>query len=151
MLAVTTLYGKDSDWEAKLRAGTATFDGTPGWHQALQEFVDMNTAGCFQPGATGASTVTAAALFAQGQGLMLALGSGQKALIDGASPQFGYSHRPFPAGTDPNQTRTYLRLADSLAVNAHSSSQEQKAAQAFVDFVARPKAGVRVLAGAAAA
>ena len=52
-LAVATVYGKDKHWAGELRAGKVTFDGTPGWHQALQEFIDMNNAGCFQPGATG--------------------------------------------------------------------------------------------------
>ena len=51
-LAVATVYGKDKSWPAELRSGTVTFDGTPGWRQALQELIDMNNAGCFQPGAS---------------------------------------------------------------------------------------------------
>ena len=117
-----------------------TFDGTPGWHQALQEFVDMNDAGCFQPGAAGTTRPAADAEFAQGQGLMYAATT---------SPE-GHDRRrrarssptrsiPFPGGTDPSQTSTMLNLAGGLSVNAHSSAQNQAAAQTFVDFVARPK------------
>ena len=39
-LAVATVYGKDKHWPRELRAGTASFEGTSGWHQALQEFGD---------------------------------------------------------------------------------------------------------------
>src|SRR5579871_709221 len=44
-LAVATVYGKDAQWAGDLKAGKVSFDGTPGWHQALQEFIDMNSAG----------------------------------------------------------------------------------------------------------
>ena len=69
-LAVATVYGKDKTWPAELRAGKVTFDGTAGWHQALQEIIEMSNAGCFQPGATGTGVAAALAEFAQGQGLM---------------------------------------------------------------------------------
>jgi raffinose/stachyose/melibiose transport system substrate-binding protein len=138
-LAVAAVYGKDGSWAHDLRAGSATFYGTPGWHQALQEFVDMNGAGCFQPGVTGTTGPQADLAFAQGQGLTKPALTSVKGVIDAGSPSFGYSHHPFPAGTSANQTATLLNLSDSLGVNAHSSAQAQAAAQAFVDFLARPK------------
>jgi ABC-type glycerol-3-phosphate transport system substrate-binding protein len=36
-LAVPNVYAKDKLWPAELKAGSVTFDGTAGWHQALQE------------------------------------------------------------------------------------------------------------------
>ena len=138
-IAVATVYGKDAKWAAKLKAGKVTFAGTSGWHQALQELVQMDEAGCFEPGVAGTSAASARAQFAQGQGLMLpgiTLGRG---LIAAGSPQFSYSHHPFPSGTDPNQTRTLLEIGASVGVNSHSSPANQAAAQAFIDFVARPK------------
>jgi raffinose/stachyose/melibiose transport system substrate-binding protein len=138
-LAVATLYSKDRSWPAKLRAGKATFDGTPGWHQALQELVDMNGAGCFQPGVAGTSQPSAVQQFAQGQGLTAAFQAVNKGLIDAAEPQFAYTHHPFPAGSDAKRGWTSVILNDSLSVNAHSSPAKQAAAQTFVDFVARPK------------
>ena len=138
-LAVATVYGKDKQWAGEQRAGTVTFDGSSGWHQALQEFIDMNNTGCFQPGAAGTSATSAYALFAQGQGLMVSTTTDQKGLIDAAGPQFTYTAHPFPGGTGPNQTTTYLHTGLSLGVNAHSSAQAQAAAQTFIDFIARPK------------
>ena len=113
-LAVATVYGKDKTWPAELRAGKVTFDGTSGWHQALQEFIDMSNAGCFEPGATGTSITTALAEFAQGQGLMAPDLSSFKGNIDASSPQFAYSFHQFPGGTDPNQTRTLVNLGTSV-------------------------------------
>jgi raffinose/stachyose/melibiose transport system substrate-binding protein len=116
-----------------------SFDGTSGWHQALQEFIDMNNAGCFQPGAAGTSSASSVPQFAQGQGLMMTGVTSLKGTIDAANPQFTYTAHPFPSGTDPNQTTAYLHFNQSVSVNAHSSAQNQAAAQTFVDFVARPK------------
>jgi raffinose/stachyose/melibiose transport system substrate-binding protein len=137
-LAVATVYGKDPHFNAELKAGTVSFDGSPGWHQALQEFLEMNTAGCFQAGATGSTSVEAE--FAQGQGLMLAgANSGQRGVIDTYGPQFSYSMHPYPGGTSPEQTMAYINPAGLLSINAHSSPQNQAAAQAFVNFLARPE------------
>ena len=138
-LALNTVYASDKTWNQELRAGTMSFDGTPGWHQALQQFVDMNNAGCFQPGAAATSPSSGAAEFAQAQGLTYAATTNQKGAIDGASPQFAYSQVPFPAGADPGRTQTLLSLGNGLSVNAHSSAQQQAAAQTFIDFIARPK------------
>jgi raffinose/stachyose/melibiose transport system substrate-binding protein len=138
-LAVGTVYGKDKQWPAKLRAGKVSFNGTPGWHAALQEFVDMNANGCFQPGVTGTSSASAHAQFALGRALIDPSVSTNKGLIDAGSPAFSFSHHPFPGGTAPGQTATFINIQAGLSVNAHSSSANQVAAQTFLDFLARPK------------
>jgi raffinose/stachyose/melibiose transport system substrate-binding protein len=136
-LAVSTVYAPNPRWTGQLKVGMTTFDGTPGWHQALQEFADMNQAGCFEPGVTGSAS--GATAFAQGQGLLYGAVSGFKASVDAAQPRFAYSFHPFPGGTKPSQTTTFLNLSPELSVNARSSAQNQAAARTFIDFVARPK------------
>ena len=138
-LAVGTLYRKDKQWPAKLRAGKVSFDGTPGWHAALQEFVDMNTSGCFQPGVSGTSSASAHAQFALGRGLIDPSVSSNKGLIDAGRPAFSFSHHPFPGGSSPGQTTTFINIQAGFSVNAHSSSENQAAAQTFLDFLARPR------------
>ncbi len=138
-LAIATVYASDPHFTAEQKAGKVTFDGSTGWHRALQEFVDMNDAACFQPGATGAAIASAYGAFAQGQGLMTTALTTRKGTIDMLSPAFTYGHYPFPGGTAPNQTTTFLNLGGSVSVNAHASAQNQSAAQTFVDFLARPK------------
>jgi raffinose/stachyose/melibiose transport system substrate-binding protein len=138
-IAAATVYGPDPHWPAELRAGTVSFDGSPGWHQALQRFIEMNDAGCFQAGMTGVSSLPSTlADFAQGGGLMAPTNSSSKGILDTFAPQFSYSFHPFPGGTVPGQTETYIQLGTSLSVNAHSSPAKQAAAQTFIDFVARP-------------
>jgi raffinose/stachyose/melibiose transport system substrate-binding protein len=138
-IAVATVYGRDPHWLAQLRAGKVSFEGSPGWHQALQRFVELNDAGCFEPGMAGISLgQSTLADFAQGGGLMAPTVSSNKGLIDTFGPQFPYSFHPFPGGTVPGQTETLIRPGMALSVNAHSSPAQQAAAQTFIDFVARP-------------
>jgi raffinose/stachyose/melibiose transport system substrate-binding protein len=138
-LAIATVYANDKHWTRELKAGTVSFDGTPGWHQALQELVDMNDAGCFEPGASAILLAGAEAGFAEGQGLMMWSYSGIKGVIDGLEAQFKYSFAPFPGGTSPTAMTTYLHLSSGLSINAHSSPQNQAAALMFINFIARPK------------
>jgi raffinose/stachyose/melibiose transport system substrate-binding protein len=136
-IAVATVYGRDPHWAAELRAGTVSFEGSPGWHQALQRFLELNDAGCFDPGVTGVVNPPLGQ-FAQGGGLMLVTNSSNKGNLDTFSPEFPSSFHPFPAGTVPGQTETLIQLGGSLSVNAHSSPEKQAAARTFIDFVARP-------------
>ena len=135
--ALTTVYAHDKHWGAELRAGKVSFDGTPGWHQALQELVEMNDAGCFEPDNGGTSTGGLTA-FAQGQGLMVPALSSNRGLIAAGSPQFAYSQHAIPNGVDPGETVGMIRLGSGPAVNVHSPTANQAAAQTFVNFVARP-------------
>jgi raffinose/stachyose/melibiose transport system substrate-binding protein len=138
-LAIGTVYGEDKHWVSEQRAGAVRFESSEGWHRALQMLVDMESAGCFEPGAAATTTAAMIGQFAQGQALM-ALGlSGNKGLIDAADPQFSYSFHAFPNSADVGQTLTEVSPGDSVSVNAHSSAQNQVAAQLFIDFIARPK------------
>jgi raffinose/stachyose/melibiose transport system substrate-binding protein len=140
-LAVANVYANDRDWNAQRKAGTVTFAGTPGWHEALNEVVELKNAGCFEQGFTGVTTGDAISEFAQGQGLMFSIMSNADGAIGRANPQLSYSFRAFPAGSTPNPPgmTVPLHLNGSLSVNAHSSAQNQAAAQTLIDFVARPK------------
>lgn len=135
-LAIPYVYGPDKHWAAEQRAGKVSFDGSAGWHRALQEFVDMSNAGCFEPGMTGTA---AAGQFPAGQGLMDPGTASLKGLIDAANPQFSYSFHPFPGRSTSNAAQVFVTLSDDLSINAHSSAAAQAAAQTFVNFVARPK------------
>ena len=145
-IALTTVYAKDKQVGKKLEAGKVTFQGTAGWHQALQEIVDMNDADCFQPGPAGTTSASGDAIFAQGRVLTYPMVTSHKGAIDVNKPQFAYSQSPFPtARKDASQTVFELHFPLALAVNAHASAQKRAAAQAFVDFPrsSRPGRAVR--------
>jgi raffinose/stachyose/melibiose transport system substrate-binding protein len=137
-IALTTVYAKDRQWGKKLGAGKVTFEGTAGWRQALQEIVDLNDAGCFQPGPAATTGPSGDAIFAQGQTLTYAMVTSHKGAIDATSPQFTYSQSPFPASDDPGRIVVELHFPFGVGVNAHSSAQSQAAAQTFIDFAANP-------------
>jgi raffinose/stachyose/melibiose transport system substrate-binding protein len=137
-VALTSVYAGDRRWTTKAKVGTVTFDGTPGWHTALQELVDLNSAGCFEPGPAGTTSASADAEFARGQALMYFNLTAHKGTIDAADPAFAYSQHPFPSTNNPARTMTQLDTGYGLAVNAHASAPNQAAAQLFVDFIARP-------------
>jgi raffinose/stachyose/melibiose transport system substrate-binding protein len=137
-IADNTVYAVDNQWMQELKAGKVTFDGTAGWHAALQELIDMNNAGCLGPASAGTSAIAADAEFAQGQALMYFNASSHKATIDESNPQFTYSMRPFPAGSSPGRSVALTGSALDLAVNGRTSLENQAAAQEFVDFIARP-------------
>jgi raffinose/stachyose/melibiose transport system substrate-binding protein len=137
-LALTSVYRGDPLWNAELQAGKATFEGTPGWHQALQEFVDMNSAGCFDPGAAATTSAAADVEFAQGQALMYFTQTNHKGTIDAGNPQFAYSQHPFPNADDPTRSATFS-VPGMWSINAHASPQNQAAARTFIDFMARTK------------
>jgi raffinose/stachyose/melibiose transport system substrate-binding protein len=138
-LVTALLYGQDKNWNSELKAGTATFDGSQAWHQALQGVIEMNDANCFEPGFAGEPGAAATAMFADGGGLMELSSSTTQGQIVAADPSFPYSFRMFPSGSDANGTNTFIQVTDALSVNAHSSPVNQAAARAFIDFIARPK------------
>jgi raffinose/stachyose/melibiose transport system substrate-binding protein len=139
LIATLAVADVDKGFDQKHRAGNVSFESTAGWHQALQEVVDMNDAGCFPAGTAGASNQSVLAQFAQGQALMVGALTSNEGLIAAASPQFKYTFHPFPTGTNPDNAMIALTTPVTLGINAHASSEAQNAAQRFVDFLARPK------------
>jgi raffinose/stachyose/melibiose transport system substrate-binding protein len=138
-LAVGTVYGPDPKWGGKRKAGTVTFDGSAGWHQALQEFVDLNNAGYVEPGMATTQSAAGDANFVHGNTLIAATTASQYGTIVGLGPPFPYSFHPWPAATSTGGTDALITFGGGFAVNAHSSAANQAAAQTFIDFLARPK------------
>ena len=124
-LAVAPVFGQDPRWNTDLKNGKSTFDGSAGWHQALQEFVELNDAGCFQPGVTGTSLAAEETEFAQGQGLMAPGPVTAKGVIASAAGTSAFSFHQFPGGATPTETTTYVGASNSVGVNAHSSPVNQ--------------------------
>lgn len=136
-LAASTVYSKDPNWNTQRASGSTTFAGTAGWQQAMADVVQMNKAGCFQPGAAGASVPTAFQLVGSGKALMFvgpvdALGAIQP-LAKGAK----FAAFPLP-GTTAAQTTAMITYSDAIAISAQSKNQA--ADLKFVDYVASPAA-----------
>lgn len=133
--AANTVYSSDPGWNDARAAGKVTFAGTAGWQTALQEFEDLNNAGCFQPGAAGATIVNAIGMLANGQAVMFLGPSAALGSVMGMNPQFSAAMFPMP-GPTADSTRAITEYNDSFSVNAHSPNQD--AATKLVDFLAQP-------------
>jgi raffinose/stachyose/melibiose transport system substrate-binding protein len=135
-LAASVVFGSDPKWTSERKQGKVTWAGSQPWTQALGEVAQMNSAGCFAPGSVGNTTTSEYAQFASGGDLMFSTNTGITATIAALNPTFSYGVVPFPNASTVTGERTNLNYAFSLAVNA--KTQNKAAAEAFIDFVARP-------------
>jgi raffinose/stachyose/melibiose transport system substrate-binding protein len=134
--AAATVYAANPNWNEDRAAGKVTFAGTPGWQAALQQFVDLNNAGCFQPGAPADTIVKAFNLLGSEQAVMFLAPSAAIGGILGMNPNFAAAMFPVP-GPTADTTRAITEYNDSFSVNAKSPNQE--AATKLVDFLSQPE------------
>jgi raffinose/stachyose/melibiose transport system substrate-binding protein len=134
--AASTVYAATPGWNDDRAAGKVTFAATDGWKTALQEFVDLNKADCFQPGAAGATIVNAINMLASDQAVMFLGPSAAIGGIMGVNSQFKAAMFPVP-GPTADATRAVTEYNDSFSVNAHSANMD--AAMKLVDFLAQPE------------
>jgi raffinose/stachyose/melibiose transport system substrate-binding protein len=135
-LAANTVYASAPNWDAQRSANKTTFAGTKGWQTAMQRVVDMNKAGCFQPGAAGATVPAAVGDVSSGKALMFAGPVDALGFIEGgAKGKFQFAAFPFPGDT-PNSTMAMVSYSPSLVVS--NASKNQATAKKFIDFAASP-------------
>ena len=134
MIAASTVYGTDPTWNDERAAGKTTFMRTAGWHSALQRFMDMKAAGCFESDAASLQLTDVFSRLAGGQALMWAGPSVAMAPIHALAPTLDLALTPFPGATEAT-THPEVSYTDSLGVNA--ASPNKAAAIEFVNFIAR--------------
>ena len=134
--AASTVYSSNPNWNEDRAAGKVTFAGTPGWQTALQEFVDLNNAGCFQPGASGDTIIKAFQFLGSEQAVMFLGPSAAIGGIMGSNPNFSAAMFPLP-GPTADSTRAVTEYNDSFSVNAKSPNID--AAMKLLDFLAQPE------------
>jgi raffinose/stachyose/melibiose transport system substrate-binding protein len=133
--AANTVYAANPNWNEDRAAGKVTFANTPGWQMALQEFQDLNNAGCFQDGASADTVVKAFQLLGNEQAVMFLAPSAAIGGILGVNQNFKAAMFPVP-GPTADSTRAVTEYNDSFSVNAKSPNQD--AALKLVDFLAQP-------------
>lgn len=137
-ISATRVYAQTPDWNAQRAAGAVTFADSPGWQETIQTIVDMNAAGCFQPGAAGAGFDAITAGITQGSSLAAFVPSGSAHELITATPGLQLEIRAFPP---TNGGKEYLLASPNyaLAVNAESDDAQKQAAQAFLAWLAQPE------------
>jgi raffinose/stachyose/melibiose transport system substrate-binding protein len=97
--------------------------------------MDLNNAGCFQPGAAADTIIQAIQLLAGGQALMFLGPSAAVGSVMGMNQNFPAAMFPLP-GPTADSTRAITEYNDSFSVNAKSPNID--AAMKVLDFLAQP-------------
>ncbi|MFF2846062.1 ABC transporter substrate-binding protein [Streptomyces sp. NPDC058001] len=142
-LVATTVYGPDRDFDRKMRAGQVTFADSE-WATALDKYVRMEKAGCFQKKPLGTSYEASQELAATGRTLGIVQGNWVIALLKNKNPTGEYTLKPLPATDDPAGFLMPAAAGAGYGVNAKTKNQQL--ALKFVDFVMSDE-GMNLFAG----
>lgn len=134
MLAGSTVYSKDPNWNQKRIANKVTFQNSPGWRLAVGRFKTMADNGCFQDGAAGGTIPANWSNVATGKTLMMGAPAGSINSIRSVKPDVDAGAFPFP-GTTTADTKALVGLTDGIAVNSASSNIAE--AKKFLNFTQR--------------
>jgi raffinose/stachyose/melibiose transport system substrate-binding protein len=135
-LTPTLVYGPEPDFAQRMAAGQQTFVGSP-WEAAMQKYLDMNAAGCFNENPLGTNYEASLASVAHGDALAVIQVNSGIAQMKKQAPDVTFKMLPVPATDNPDETRMAGAAGASYGVNAASSRKEQ--AIEFVKFLVSPE------------
>lgn len=132
MLAGSTVYGPNPNWNADRAAGKTSFADEKGWQQALEGVKQMFDAGCFQDGAAGAGFDTLISSMGQGKALgFFAPGGAAKSIADGSKGAVSPVVVPMPA---PGASDKYLGTTAELALAGNAKTKSPTLVKKFLKF-----------------
>src|SRR6266540_4824121 len=135
-LAATVVYGPDRDFAQKMQNGQATFAGS-NWTVAMDKYLQMNKAGCFQKNPLGTSYEASQTLAATGKTLGIIQGNWIVALLKGKHPAGKFTLKALPATDDPGGFIMPAAAGAGYGVNAKAKNKDL--ALKFVNFVMSPE------------
>lgn len=136
-LAATTVYSKTPDFDDQLSAGKATFADSD-WKKTLQQYVDLNKAGCFTKNPNGTSYETSITDVAQGKAVGLVQVTTSIPQVQkeaGAGTELGMF--ALPASDDAQQTRIPGAVSAAYGVNA--AGKHAAEAKKLTEFLGSPE------------
>ncbi|MDQ0643125.1 ABC transporter substrate-binding protein [Microbacterium murale] len=136
-LVASTVYGDEPEFDAKLTDGSATFEDS-GWGDALDKYLEMSEAGCFNDDPLGTDVTASYDLVNSGEavGVVQVLASyPQIASTAPEGAEFGFF--PLP-GDDSGEPSIPRGIGVSFAVNEGAKNSIN--ALEFVDWLATPEA-----------
>jgi len=135
-IAASRVYADNPDWDAQRSAGEVSFASTPGWHDSLQLIIDMQAAGCFQPGAEGSGFDSIVTGLPQGTALGAFIPGGAAADLSKGMGDQKLVVEQFPA---PDKGKPFIFVSSDYAFAVSKASTHQAGAQAFLDWFAEPE------------
>lgn len=136
-ISATRVYAEAPDWNQQRAEDKVTFADSKGWQDTLQTVLDMNGAGCFQPGAAGGGFDAITAGITQGTSLGAFVPGGAATELMNSTQGLKLEIRPFP----PASGQKPFLLASpnyAIAINAKADDAQKKAAQEFLNWLAEP-------------
>lgn len=134
-ISATRVYADTPDWNQQRADGDVTFADSQGWQDTLQTVIDLNEAGCFQPGAEGAGFDAITNGLAGGTAVGSFAPGGSAVEIAQAAPEgVDFGIEPFP--TDGGDA--FVLASSNYSLSITEASEQKEAAQAFLDWVAGP-------------
>lgn len=138
-LADTLVYAQDPQFAQKVTSGATTWSGSTLWRssltKALQEYLQMRDADCFEPDSTGYSDTQATQLVTSGKALGVDVISPAIDDLKQGNSNVAYDMFEIPATENPADT--YLTVNTGAAYAVARSSGNKTTAIAFVDFLAQ--------------
>ncbi|MEW2508226.1 extracellular solute-binding protein [Amycolatopsis sp. NPDC047767] len=139
-LANSLVYSQDPQFARKLANGSVTWSGSALWRssltKALDEYVQMRDAQCFQPNSTGYSDTQASQLVTSGKALGVDVISPALDDLKQGNPKLSYDMFELPATENPADT--YLTVNTGAAYAVAKSSGNKATAIEFLKYLAGP-------------
>jgi raffinose/stachyose/melibiose transport system substrate-binding protein len=135
IVATSTVYGPNPNWNTDRAAGKVKFATTEGWKQALEAIRTLYKSDCFQPGATGAGFDALTNGAGSGKLFGFFAPGGAAASINaqsGGHAGLTVLTMPAPSGT------TYASVSSDQVLAASAKTKSPKLVQDFLKFVASP-------------
>lgn len=132
-LTPTLVYGPDKDFATEMANGNRTFADSK-WEQALNQYLELEENGCFQPDPLGVSYEAAISAVAKGEtfgGTFVT--SGLAALRAEAPEGTEFSMEALPATDNPEDTYMPGAAGSAWAINAKAKNPEL--AKKFLEFL----------------
>jgi raffinose/stachyose/melibiose transport system substrate-binding protein len=133
IISATRVYAENPDWNAQRAANETTFVDSEGWRDTLQTIVDMNDAGCFQPGAQAAGFEGITNGLVQQTSMSGFLPSAALVDLGQAAPDAEFSFELFPAAEGG---QAYAVAGANYSLSLAQVASENAAAVAFLEWTA---------------
>ena len=139
-LVASLVYAEDPDFAQKQADGSTSFSDS-NWKLALQKYVDMNNAGCFNPSPNGTAYAQVQEAVAKGSTLAtVSVAAETAAIAKLGADGLKLDYQALPATDTAADTYLSATVGPSFAVNAKASNGDL--AKKFLAYLATPETQV---------
>ncbi|SNR57258.1 ABC transporter substrate-binding protein [Actinomadura mexicana] len=144
-LAASTAYAERPSFNEDRLTGGATFSGSKGWLRSLEQFSEMNRAGCFGSAPTGVAYQASLQQVATGKAGMVVNVIEGLATLRSMAPKADFRMVALPSGDDAATTRVPAAPSAGFAIPKRAKKAEL--AKKFVSFMAEDGISTRYAEG----